>query len=1083
MNSIRTRLLVCLIACVLSFGFGGGPVQAESLSDMVRLSSLTVHTPTGVALDAEETLYVVEATDKRLAIIANNGERIAEINGFSQPKCVAVADSGQLYVSDAGLKNVAVFGPDLTFIGKLGIGNNEFLRPLGIAVSAAGDVYVVDSDRNQVRVYDANRQLKLQFGVSGSAAGQLRSPLSIAVDKGTNEIVVVDLPLVTGQYGPVEGSRVQFFDVTGRYLRGFGQNGTGEGKLTKAVAVAADHSGRIYVSETYQNVVEVFSRTGTYIETIHDPTARMRTPVGVAIGGISGRVFVSSVSLNRMDIFGQSIQHIINAESSAGGTISPRGAISVLHGAALNFQIEAETGYHISGLYVDGVNIGAVTEYQIPVVVADHTVRAEFDADEHIVLIETTGSGEVVPSGSVTVADQADLSLTFLPAPGFQVAAVMVDGVSGGGQNSYTLSNVRSAHTVQVVFEQASYLITATAGDHGAVTPSGAINIIHGSNATFSFTPQSNYRITGVTVDGTQMGPLASYTFTDISAGHDLRVSFAGITYSISASSSVGGSISPSGNIDVLAGSSRDFRFVPAQGHHLSKVLIDSEPIVTASPYSFVNLAGPHTIRAEFARNHYAITINSEGNGSAEPSNSIDVQYGDPLTVRFTAADGNHVAAVQVDGEAVSVADSYTWNNISANHTIAVIFALDNATPVAISGPDQDLSGGLITLNGANSFDPDGEIVTYLWEQTAGIRVTLTNQNQAITSFTAPETDANGASLQFRLSVTDDLGAISQDECLINLVRNNQPPVAEAGPDQTVSAGETVVLDGSDSMAYDGSSLSYQWQQTGGPAVALTGATSAVASFTAPGDTGDSPALSFRLLVIDNNGLMAANDCLVNIAAGTLPPIAVAGFDRIVREGETIVFNGSDSYDPDDDIRAYLWQQIQGTPPVSLINHPTAVASFIAPPVDVDGTVHRFRLAVTDAAGLVATDTVNVRIYKNVGAYCNTPLPGGFGDLQGKSKGNSISATIELPGAIPCDLIDINSIALTMINGRPIPAILRSGPIEITDHNRNGIPDLTVKFNRQELEAILTPGLSILTITGRLENGTEFQQEFSIDFM
>ncbi len=72
-------------------------------------------------------------------------------------------------------------------------------------------------------------------------------------------------------------------------------------------------------------------------------------------------------------------------------------------------------------------------------------------------------------------------------------------------------------------------------------------------------------------------------------------------------------------------------------------------------------------------------------------------------------------------------------------------------------------------------------------------------------------------------------------------------PVANAGPDQTVTSGSLTTLDGSDS---EGSINSYSWAQTGGPAVALSDASSAVARFIAPFVT-SAVTLSFRLTVVN----------------------------------------------------------------------------------------------------------------------------------------------------------------------------------------------------------------------------------------
>ena len=74
-------------------------------------------------------------------------------------------------------------------------------------------------------------------------------------------------------------------------------------------------------------------------------------------------------------------------------------------------------------------------------------------------------------------------------------------------------------------------------------------------------------------------------------------------------------------------------------------------------------------------------------------------------------------------------------------------------------------------------------------------------------------------------------------------------PVANAGPDQTVTSGSLVTLDGS---ASEGSISSYAWTQTSGPAVALVNANTAVATFNAP-FVASAVTLTFQLTVVDQS--------------------------------------------------------------------------------------------------------------------------------------------------------------------------------------------------------------------------------------
>ncbi|NLG41867.1 MAG: hypothetical protein GX547_01365 [Phycisphaerae bacterium] len=95
----------------------------------------------------------------------------------------------------------------------------------------------------------------------------------------------------------------------------------------------------------------------------------------------------------------------------------------------------------------------------------------------------------------------------------------------------------------------------------------------------------------------------------------------------------------------------------------------------------------------------------------------------------------------------------------------------------------------------------------------------------------------------------------------------NQSPVANAGADQTVSAGSTVTLNGTGSSDADGDPLTFQWTQTAGTSVTLNNANTATASFTAPNI---SELLTFQLTVDDGNGGTASDSTSVTVT--TTPP-------------------------------------------------------------------------------------------------------------------------------------------------------------------------------------------------------------------
>ena len=93
-----------------------------------------------------------------------------------------------------------------------------------------------------------------------------------------------------------------------------------------------------------------------------------------------------------------------------------------------------------------------------------------------------------------------------------------------------------------------------------------------------------------------------------------------------------------------------------------------------------------------------------------------------------------------------------------------------------------------------------------------------------------------------------------------------------------------------------------------------------------------------------------------------------------------------------------------------------------------------------------------------------------------KSKGNWITVYTELPEDYSVEDIDIYSVILSKINGVLLePPLYTIGPSEIGDYDENDIPDLMVKFDRQELIPLLEVGDVKLIISGELVDGPMFE--------
>ncbi len=300
-----------------------------------------------------------------------------------------------------------------------------------------------------------------------------------------------------------------------------------------------------------------------------------------------------------------------------------------------------------------------------------------------------------------------------------------------------------------------------------------------------------------------------------------------------------------------------------------------------------------------------------------------------------------------------------TGNNSSG--LIEQIAGFPVNTPVAIAGPDQIVNeSSLVTLNGAGSFDPENDPLSFAWTQIAGPSVTLSLSNSANSTFTAPAVGAGGATLTFHLIVSDGLHDSAPATVNVTVKNVNHAPVAHAGSNQTVAEGIPVTLDGSTSFDSDGDALTYTWSQTGGTPVILSDAHAAQPGFTAPLISSTSVTLTFSLTVSDG---MASSTASVSVEVDNMNhlPVANAGPDQVKNEGSLATLNGSLSSDPDADPLTYAWTQVAG-PTVALANANTVAPSFTAPPVGPGGALLVLRLTVDDGFGGTASDEVSVAV-------------------------------------------------------------------------------------------------------------------------
>ena len=402
-------------------------------------------------------------------------------------------------------------------------------------------------------------------------------------------------------------------------------------------------------------------------------------------------------------------------------------------------------------------------------------------------------------------------------------------------------------------------------------------------------------------------------------------------------------------------------------------------------------------------------------------ADNLDVNEGDTVEVSATSSsDSNNgsisnylLRLIDVDGQESTLYDgnnapvySYTTKYVSTTSKITFLLTVtdndgassaddlivgilnssdNNQAPQAeisysnFNGELEETSS--LELSAANSIDPDGEIISYLWQEIDHEGNVIDLGTASSITYEPPDVEFD-YQYQIVLTVTDDdenTGEDTLDILILNLDNEAPVPVASSNLNNGITnEGDTVVL--SAEQSYDDDQIAtYLWQQidsngdivSGSGALSITDYDKVNASFTAPTDLGSDTSYTFRLTLTDNEAISASAE--ISILVNNSPTAVITVDDLRVNESSgTLDLVGSNSYDTDGGSIWYSWEQTGGTT-VSIANALSATASFTVPAVEAD-TDLTFELTVDDTYAAADTSEVVISINNSPTAAISSDL-------------------------------------------------------------------------------------------------------------
>ncbi|MBI5168794.1 MAG: T9SS type A sorting domain-containing protein [Candidatus Eisenbacteria bacterium] len=171
------------------------------------------------------------------------------------------------------------------------------------------------------------------------------------------------------------------------------------------------------------------------------------------------------------------------------------------------------------------------------------------------------------------------------------------------------------------------------------------------------------------------------------------NVDVVGQAFTITASAGANGTISPNGAVAVNYGADQAFTMTADATYHVADVLVDGVSVGAVSSYTFTNVTTSHTISVSFAIDAHTITASAGAGGSITPSGAVSVHHGASQSFTIAADAGHHILDVLVDAVSVGAVSSYSFTNVTTDHTIAASFQVNPAVPALALSVSQVKTG------------------------------------------------------------------------------------------------------------------------------------------------------------------------------------------------------------------------------------------------------------------------------------------------------------------------------------------------------------------------------------------------------
>ncbi|MFZ1077063.1 MAG: hypothetical protein WAN47_06510 [Nitrosotalea sp.] len=259
--------------------------------------------PTGIAIDSNGDIYVVDSGSSQVKKFDSNGKLLLSWGSLGSGNGQLLHPHGifvgtkYVFVADTGNARIDVFDKDNgDFIyswGSYGDNRGMFHTPVGLAADSQGDLLVADSGRNTIQEFNKNFTFMNEFKPLRTDYGNFTATNGIALDSKGN--IYVSSP----------DDKILEFSSIGNFMNFFGSQGSEEGRFNNPTAIAIDSNGNFYVADTLNHRIQKFDPYGNFVLSwglVGTSAGQFGDPVGLAIDQ-SNSIYVVDEKNNNIQKF------------------------------------------------------------------------------------------------------------------------------------------------------------------------------------------------------------------------------------------------------------------------------------------------------------------------------------------------------------------------------------------------------------------------------------------------------------------------------------------------------------------------------------------------------------------------------------------------------------------------------------------------------------------------------------------------------------------------------------------------------------------------------------------------------------